>query len=89
MKFKNYDRQVSLICPTCGNTQFEFDDEIEEEIRKYKCIACDSVFTKNEIIKENGEIIDEQISEIGEDVKKDLEKALKEAFKNNKNINFK
>lgn len=93
MKSKNYDRQVSLICSTCGGNQFEYDDEVEEEIREYRCISCDRSFTKDELFKENGEIFDEQISEIGEEVLKDaakeLDKAFKKAFKGNKNIKFK
>lgn len=64
MKSKNYDRQVILICSTCGETQFEFDDKVDKEIRKYKCISCDRTFTRDELLKKNGEIIDEQVSKI-------------------------
>jgi DNA-directed RNA polymerase subunit RPC12/RpoP len=93
MKSKNYDRQISLICSTCGESQFESDDEISEEIREYKCVSCNRIFTKDELFKENGEVIDEHLNEIGEEVLKDtakeLNKAFKKAFKGSKNIRFK
>lgn len=93
MKSEDYDRHVSFICSSCGGTQFKYDDEVEEEIREYQCISCDQIFTSQELLKENGEIIDEEVSEMGEEILKDAEKELKKAFKKgskgNKNIKFK
>jgi hypothetical protein len=92
MKSKNYDRQFSLICSTCGGTHFEYDDGKEEEIREYKCISCNRVFMKDELIKENNEFIEEQTKEIGEeflkDTKKEIENMFRKAFRGNKNIKF-
>jgi len=89
MKSKNYDRQLSLTCTTCGESQFEYDDKISEEIRGYRCVCCDRVFTKDELVKENGEILEEHLNEIGEEVLKDAVKELKKAFKGSKYIKFK
>ena len=58
-----------------------------------KCISCEREFTKDELIRENSENIDEHISEIGRQTTKDaaeeLRKSLKKAFQGNKNITIK
>jgi len=88
-----YNRQVGLVCPTCGCDQFETRDDIEESMAIVKCISCDREFTKGELIRENSENIDEHISEIGRQATKDaaeeLKKSLKRAFRGNKNITIK
>lgn len=88
-----YNRQIPLVCPTCGGDQFETQDDIEGSASVVKCISCERKFTKNELVRENGENIDAHISEINaqvvEDIKKDLRKSFKEAFRGNKNITIK
>ncbi len=88
-----YNRQVGLVCPTCGCDQFETRDDIEESMTIVKCISCEREFTKDELIRENSENIDEHISEIGRQTTKDaaeeLKKSLKRAFRGNKNIKIK
>lgn len=88
-----YNRQVRLICPTCGGDQFETRDDIEESTTVVKCISCDRELTKDELIRENGENIDAHISEMNdqiiEDAAKELRKSLKDAFRGNKNITIK
>ena len=88
-----YSRQAGLVCPTCGGNQFETKDNVEETMAIIKCISCDREFTKDDLIRENGENINEHISEIGRQATKDaaeeLKKSLKEAFRGNKNITIK
>ncbi|MBN8084765.1 hypothetical protein J0J19_14795 [Vibrio vulnificus] len=54
------------------------------------CASCGREFNKDELIQENSENIDEHLSEIKEEVLKDvqdeLRKTLKKAFSGNKNI---
>ena len=40
-----YNRQVGLVCPTCGCDQFETRDDIEESMTIVKCISCEREFT--------------------------------------------
>lgn len=88
-----YNRQVTLVCPTCGGNQFETIDDVEKSTAIVKCISCNREFTKDELIRENRENIDENISEIKkqavEDARKELKEAFKRAFKGNKNITIK
>lgn len=93
MKPGKYDRNVSLHCPTCGGTQFEYDDGINDAHKSVHCISCDREMTKDELIHENSENIEEHLSEIGKKVRddfaKEMRKRLMKAFKGNKNIKFK
>lgn len=93
MEPDKYDRQVALVCPICGSSQFETGDDIEESMAIVKCISCGREFTKDVLIRENGENIDEHISEIRkesvEDAAMELKKTIKKAFQANKNIRFK
>lgn len=88
-----YNRQVGLLCPTCGCDQFEFESGVEDTIELAKCASCNRILTKDELIAENSESIETHVKEIGEEVKKDLVKGfregLKKAFRGNKNITFK
>jgi len=70
-----YDRSLTLLCPTCGNSQLETqEDDSENEI--IRCPSCDRSMTKEELIRENGENIDANIEEIQNEVIKDVEKEL-------------
>ncbi len=92
-KSDNYDRNVSLHCPTCGSTQFEYDETLDDDHAEVRCISCDREMTKDELIHENSENINEHVFEIGkqavDDVAKEMRKSLKKAFNGNKNIKFK
>ncbi|RUO18006.1 hypothetical protein CWE08_12075 [Aliidiomarina iranensis] len=93
MNSEKYDRNVSLHCPTCGATQFEYDETLEDDHSMVRCISCDREVTKAELIHENSENINEHMEEIGkqaaDDVAKEMRKSLKKAFRGNKNIKFK
>jgi len=67
---KDLSRNISLLCPTCGNDQFsaidvETDDlsDAPDETR-VKCSDCGMILTKAELIEENQERINANIDDI-------------------------
>lgn len=84
---KDYSREITLLCPVCGNDQFEsLDVEDGDELTapdtiRYKCSDCKSIYTKAELINSNNESIEDNIDEMEKEVMKDLEKKLKKMFK--------
>lgn len=93
MKNKNYNRNINLLCPTCGCSQFSFENGVDETIEIAKCASCGREATKDELIHENSENISEHVKEIGknvtDDIAKHLRESLKKAFKGSKNIRIK
>ena len=89
MDADKYNRSVSLLCPTCGSSLFEQDDE-NDETALVTCSSCGLETTREELIHANGESIDEHLKEMKEEVVRDLEKelkaTLKKAFSGNKYI---
>lgn len=85
-----YNRSIAMRCSTCGGTDFEYEPEDEGPIR---CTSCDRIFTRDELIQENGENIEANVDEIGQEVVADLEKqmqdGLRKAFSGSKFIKFK
>ena len=81
---KNLDRKVTLLCPLCGNDQFEslFEDLLNasDDIR-VRCSDCGSEYTKRELLDDNATIIDNAVDELAQDAIKELEKELKKAMK--------
>jgi len=88
---KSYDKKIILRCVTCGDSNFEFN----EEKTWAKCVRCGREYNNghDELIELNQSSINSSInetkSEIIKDMKNDLSKMLKDAFKGNKNIKFK
>lgn len=78
-----YERTVSLLCPTCGGTEFE-SQAANEEVAQFKCLSCGLTTTKSELIAANGENIDAQLDEIKTEVLNDMTKSIASAFKGNK-----
>jgi len=93
MNEEKYQRRISLHCPTCGSTQYEFSCGVDETIELVKCASCGRELTKDELLRENSENIHEHVREISEQVKEDVAKelreSLKKAFKGNKNFRIK
>ncbi len=93
MENEKYNRKVSLLCPTCGSTNFDYETGVDETIEVVKCASCGRSLTKDELIRENSENIQEHLSEIKDQVTKDMTKEMKEtlkkAFHGNKNIRIK
>ena len=84
---KDLSRNITLLCPVCGTSQFESLNEGSEAFgdasdqAQYKCSDCGSIFTKEQLLEENSEKIDIAINEIKDDALKELDKELKKAFK--------
>lgn len=89
MDASKYSRSVAMLCPTCGNTDFEH----EADNSPLRCVGCDRVFERDELIRENGEVIeaelDEMKAEVLREAKKELRDTLRKAFKGSKHIKFK
>lgn len=85
-----YGRTISLLCPTCGGTQFEYESEdADDNSQPVKCPACGFITTKAELMEANGENIDAHVDEIKKQLLKDVTQSLKDAFKGNKFIKIK
>ena len=88
-----YSRQISLLCPTCGCSEFEFDEGTVQTGELAKCASCGREMTKDELIRENSENISEHAKEVGQGVvrglAKELRTSLKKAFRGSKNIKIK
>lgn len=84
---KDLSRIVSLLCPLCGNDQFESLDEEFEDLKdapdsvRLRCSDCGSTFTKEELIDENAEVLDNAVGEMKAEAIHEIEKELKKAFK--------
>lgn len=84
---KNLDRKVKLLCPLCGNDQFEsLHEEVENLLHasddvRVRCTDCGYECTKRELIDSNAEIIENAVDELKADVVKEFEKELKKAMK--------
>ncbi len=84
---KNLDRNVTLLCPLCGNDQFESLDEVFEDLLdaddnvRVKCSDCGSIITKKELIDSNAEKIETAVDEMSQEAVKEIEKELKKAMK--------
>lgn len=87
MDVEKYNRQITLLCPTCGGTQFEHDSDGGSEM--VKCASCQREITKTDLIQENQENISANVEEIGQEITSDLGKELQKAFGGLKNIKIK
>jgi uncharacterized Zn finger protein (UPF0148 family) len=83
---RDHSRSVTMHCPTCGGTQFEYDNEIEGG--PVKCIGCDRVFTREELIRENGEHIEVNVDEVKREIVSDLKDELRKAFRGSNDIRW-
>lgn len=93
MDAEKYNRSVTLLCPTCGGSQFSplSPDNGESELQI--CAACGLEITRDDLIHENSESIDEHLNELKKEVTRDiadeLKKQLASAFKGSKFIQIK
>lgn len=85
MDASKYSRNMQLLCPTCGGSQFHHDETSDLDEQTVKCVQCNRETTKRALIDENSESINVHISEIREDIIKDirteLSKTMKKIFK--------
>ncbi|MDE6208411.1 MAG: hypothetical protein K2M73_01905 [Lachnospiraceae bacterium] len=84
---RNINRNVSMICPLCGNYQFSAIDcdldnlsETSDETR-IKCSDCGRIVTKAVLIEENQERINANIEDVKKEVVNEIKKELKKMFR--------
>lgn len=89
MAGSNFDRSVSMQCSTCGGTQFEYD----AETGSFRCLGCDCTITREEVLRENGNLIDNEVGEMAADATKyardQLRKSMRKAVSGTKHFTFK
>lgn len=83
-----YNSKIQLNCPTCGGSQFEYEDSGDDS-RPISCPSCGLIITKSELISMNGEKIDSEIDEIKAQMVRDIKKSLKDALKGSNFIKLK
>lgn len=87
----SYDKNIQLRCITCGDTDFEFNDDKTW----IKCNRCGKEYQGgyNELVELNQENINQELedtkNDIAKDLKDDITQMLRDAFKGKKNIKFK
>ena len=74
-----YDRTVTLICPTCGDTQFEHDEH--DENAAATCLSCGLQITRTDLIEANSENISGQLEKMKSDVVSDMKAQLQKSLK--------
>ena len=81
------NRNVALYCPVCGNDQFFcLDEEIDgvsdapDEVR-VQCADCKAIFTKEELLESNQDVINANIEDVAQELIKVFEKKLKKMLK--------
>ena len=85
MNLDKLNRSVTLLCPTCGNTEMESLNGSHEVSDLFKCISCGLEITKEDLINANQENINANLDEVKKlatkEVKSEIEQMLKNAFK--------
>ena len=83
---KDLSRSVRMICRVCGNDMFEILDKTDDMLSapgntKLRCSDCKKVYTKQELLDDNEEVINSYIEDIKEDaiaeIKNELNRSLK------------
>lgn len=64
MNSSKFQKNVPLLCPTCGGDDFLF----EEDKELVECIGCGLVISKDELAYENTEMIEAEMKKTVEDV---------------------
>lgn len=78
LQLEKLNRQVALMCPTCGNTEFITDTSSND----VECPRCGLVIQKDDLLKENGENLQAHLKEITQEASKEIKKHFKNVFKN-------
>ncbi|WP_229710718.1 ECs_2282 family putative zinc-binding protein, partial [Novosphingobium indicum] len=71
----NYDRSISLQCPTCGGTDFEQNDT-----EQVKCYRCERVLTKAELREANNGLVEAEVEDLKAELLKDVRDDFKKMF---------
>ncbi len=84
-----FSRSLTMRCSTCGGTQFE----CEAETGPYRCFGCDPSFAREEVLRENGLPIDNEVGEMATYAAKyardELRKSMRKALLGSKHFKLK
>lgn len=81
------NKKVTLYCDRCGNDQFYFEDtnnsdvELVSDDTILKCSDCGKIFTKEELIELNAEVITANVEDMKEEIVKEVQKEINKLFK--------
>ena len=73
----DYSRSVSMQCSTCGGADFEFEDESSP----VRCVGCDRIFMREELVRENGARIESEVEDVKAQLVADIRKDFSKIFK--------
>lgn len=93
MNLDKLNRSITLLCPTCGNTEMESLEGPHDLSNLFKCNGCGLEISKDDLICSNQENINTNIEEVKaeatKEVQAELDKMLKNAFKGSSFIKIK
>lgn len=84
---EDLNKKVTLYCDRCGNDQFYFDDinnsdvELMSDDAILKCSDCGKIFTKEELIKLNTEVITANVEDMKEEMTQEIKKEITKLFR--------
>lgn len=87
MTSPNFDRSVEMICSTCAGIQFLHDPENLEA--PMQCVGCDRIYTRDELLRENGERTELALDEMKGELADYARKRFREAFRGSKHFKVK
>nr|WP_194704688.1 hypothetical protein [Xanthomonas phaseoli] len=65
---EKHSRSITLTCPTCAGTQFEYDEAETSGEAPMKCAGCERVLTRDELEEANAANISEHLKEFKRDM---------------------
>jgi len=87
MDLEKHNRSVGLRCSTCGGGEFRYDAAVDDS--PIECGSCGRIFSREELIRENGETIEDAANEMKADIVASVRDDFRKAFKNSKFVRFK
>ncbi|WP_329736258.1 ECs_2282 family putative zinc-binding protein [Catenibacterium mitsuokai] len=84
---EDLNKKVTLYCDRCGNDQFYFEDtnnsdvELVSDDTILKCSDCGKIFTKEELIELNAEVITANVEDMKEEIVKEVQREINKLFK--------
>ena len=84
MSLRDHSRSIELRCSTCGGAEFKQGPTRND--CPIECATCGRFFNREELIRENGEIIDNALGEVKADIAADFKAELRKAFRGSKSI---
>lgn len=84
---KDIRREVSMLCPLCGNDLFSCEvqgiDSLVDapDTTPIRCADCGSVYTKRELIDGNTEVLENAQQEMVEDALEELRRRIKKIWR--------